>query len=196
MDSTLTPAQKWAPYALSAGNRLGIDPSFVLAQWLYETGNGTNLGATKYNNLAGIKSAPNSGKGIYDPSDSIHAGYTSLKAFTDDYVRVMQLDYYKNVMSTAKAGTSPLVSLSALNLSPWAEADYNTSGFLNYYNQAASVMGSKSDFTAVDTVKDAVSSFGSSLGIGSIDGDGITDFFKTNWWLIAIGLVLIAVIRK
>lgn len=182
---TLTPAQKWAPYALSAGKQLGIDPAFVLAQWLYETGGGTNLGSTKYNNLAGIKSAPNAAKGIYDPSDSIHAGYNSLSAFKDDYVRVMNLRYYDNFRSTALPGSSPLVSLAAMNASPWAEADYNTQGFLKYYNQAAGIMGTSSNFST-DGLLDSFS---------NIDTDAMLEVIKKNWWLIGAALILIAIVK-
>lgn len=187
---TLSPAQKWAPYAYSAGKQLGIDPAFVLAQWLYETGNGTNLGSTKYNNLAGIKSAANASKGIFDPSDSQHAGYTSLSAFTTDYVRVMNLGYYRDFLGIAKKA-DVTTSLSALNASPWSEADYNKTGFMKYYNQAASAVGSSK-----------VSGFGIDLEslaggdlLDNVNTDNIMSFMKEKWWLIAAALVVIAVLR-
>jgi hypothetical protein len=184
---TLTPAQKWAPYAYNAGKQLGIDPAFVLAQWLYETGNGTNLGSTKYNNLAGIKSSPNAAKGIYNPSDSQHAGYTSLSAFTQDYVKVMNLGYYRDFLSVAKKG-SVSSSLSALNASPWSEADYNTMGFMKYYNQAAKVVGGNAmpglDFDIGGDI------------LNGVNTDNILNFLKTKWWLIAGALVIIAVVKR
>lgn len=187
---TLTPAQKWAPYAYSAGNQLGIDPAFILAQWLYETGNGTNLGSTKYNNLAGIKSSPNASKGIFDPADSQHAGYTSLSAFTQDYVKVMNLGYYRDFLSTAKKGNVS-TSLSALNASPWSEADYNTSGFMKYYNQAAQVVGSKT-YTGIGIDLESLTN-GDLLG--NVNTDNIITFLKEKWWLIAGALVIIAILK-
>lgn len=187
---TLTPAQKWAPYAYNAGKQLGIDPAFVLAQWLYETGGGKNLGSKKYNNLAGIKSSPNASKGIYDPSDSIHAGYTSLSAFTQDYVRVMNLGYYKDFLKTAKSGNVN-TSLSALNASPWAEADYNKSGFLKYYNEAAKTMGSKT-YSAIDLDLESLS--GANI-LNGVNTDGIIGFLKEKWWIVAGALVVIAIMK-
>lgn len=188
MDSTLTPSQKWAPYAYSAGTQLGIDPAFVLAQWLYETGNGTNLGSKKYNNLAGIKSSPNAAKGIFDPSDSIHAGYTSLSAFTQDYVRVMNLSYYRDFLKTSRSTSDPMTMLKSMNASPWAEADYNTSGFMKYYNEAAKVMGSKS-YSGID-----LRNIGGNL-LNNVNTDSILSILKDKWWMIAAGLVIIAILK-
>ena len=181
---TSKPYVMWIPYAQSAGKQLGIDPAFVMAQWLYETGGGTNLGSTKYNNLAGIKSSPNASKGIFDPSDSIHAGYTSLDAFTRDYVRVMSLGYYRDFLATAKSGNAS-ASLAALNASPWSEADYNKSGFMKYYNEASGLMGSGGSTGGFD--------FGDLFGSGGTDG--ILAFLKEKWWLVVGALVVIAILK-
>lgn len=181
---TLTPTQKWAPYALRAGKELNMDPAFILSQWLYETGNGTNLGSTKYNNLAGIKSSPNVSKGIFDPSDSIHAGYSSLSAFTDDYVRVMKLGYYKDVRATATAGSNPISQLMAINKSPWAEADYSTTSWMKFYNQAAKVLGEK-DYSLETNGSDIL----------NVNTDGILTILKEKWWIVAGALVIIAVLK-
>ncbi len=185
---TLTPAQKWAPYALSAGTQLKYDPAFILATWLYETGNGTNTG-TKYNNLAGIKRKADPSKGIFDPTDSIHAGYTSLSAFTQDYIRVANQSNMRDFLSAARSSNDPATLLKAWDASPWAESNYDKSGFLSYYNQAAKVLG-----TGLYSPFDLSNVFGGDI-LGGINTDGIITFLKEKWWLVAGGLVIIAIVK-
>lgn len=132
--------KKIAPYAVRAGKVLGMDSNVIMAQWLYETGDGTNTG-TKYNNLAGIKLTPNSVKGAYKTPDSIHAAYTNLDAFTNDYIRVMSLSYYDNIRAVAKPGVNPVVAKKVIDASPYAVADYNETGFVRYYNAARKIIG-------------------------------------------------------
>lgn len=184
----MSAVESWVPYAKTAAANLGIDPAFVLAQWLYETGGGTNLGSTKYNNLAGLKSAPDSSKGIFDPPDSIHAGYLGLSDFTRDYIRVMKLPYYKDVLEAAKPGGNTASALEALNKSPYSEADYSKSGFMKYYNQAAEMLGIKNISLNLETL------IGGDLMAG-INADGILKLLKENWWLVAGALVVLAVLK-
>jgi hypothetical protein len=184
---TLSPAQKWAPYAYSAGKQLGIDPAFVLAQWLYETGNGTNLGSTKYNNLAGLKNGSTLSSGEYDPADSIHAGYSSLSAFTSDYVRMMNQSNMKSFMSVATSGADISTVLSAFDASPYAVGNYNKSGFMNYYKQATKVVGNAS---ANNYSTDAITDL-----LDGVNTDGILKILKDKWWIVAAALVLIAILK-
>ncbi len=131
------------PYAKNAAEQLGIDVNFIMAQWAYETANGTNLGSRKYNNLAGIKYSPSGAGSIgkYQPSDSAHAGYDTLNDFVSDYVRVMKLSYYKDVISTATGENNLDNAILAINKSPYAVQDYNISGFKRYYEQAKTITG-------------------------------------------------------
>lgn len=182
MDTTSF-SQKVAPYAVKAGNALNMDPAFIMAQWLYETGNGTNLGARKYNNLAGIKNGSVLSAGEYNPADSIHAGYTSLSAFTNDYIRTMSLGSYKTVRAAAAPGSNPLSQYMAINKSPWAEVDYSFSGWMKYYNESAKVLGEKN--YSLENIGD----------IFNVNSDGILKILKEKWWLVAGALVLIAVLK-
>lgn len=123
------------PYAQDAAARLGIPTSVILTQWAYETAWGTNQGS-KYNNHGGIKfiagpgGAPKySTQGFRAPTSSgMYAGYNSLQQFTDDYVRVMSLSYYKDVRATAQAGGSIKEIFEALGRSPYAETGYKLDG--------------------------------------------------------------------
>lgn len=189
--NTLSPVEKWAPYAYNAGQQLGIDPAFILAQWLYETGNGTNLGSTKYNNLAGLKNGSVLSPGEYDPSDSIHAGYSSLSAFTQDYVRMLRQNNMKSFMSVAQSRADTSTLLSAWDATPYAVGNYNKTGFMNYYKQAAAVVGGKTGGIGFDLE----SLTGGDL-LESIKTDNILAFLKEKWWLVAGALVVIAIVRR
>jgi Muramidase (flagellum-specific) len=185
---SLTPAQAWAPYAQAAGNALNMNAADILAQWLYETGNGTNLGSTKYNNLAGIKYTKNSVSGAFQPSDSQHAGYANLDAFVSDYIRVMKSSNYDQVRKSTSASSF----LSAINASPWSVADYNASGFMGYYKQATAALGQ----VPVSSIGIGLDSLPGSDILNGINGDGILSFLKEKWWMVAGALVIIAVIRR
>lgn len=131
---------KIAPYAKKAAAALGMDASVIMAQWLYETGDGTNTG-TKYNNLAGVKHTGSSTPAAFTVPNSIHAAYPTLDDFVTDYVRVLKLGYYKNVRAVAKPGVNPVVAKKAIDASPYAVADYNEAGFVNFYNIAKKILG-------------------------------------------------------
>jgi hypothetical protein len=76
---------KYSSYAVKAGKKLGVNPSYIYAQWAHETGYG-NSPATKNNNLAGINITSNSAKGSV---------YNTLDDFVNSYVRVIKQDRYK-----------------------------------------------------------------------------------------------------
>ena len=132
---------KIAPYAVKAGKLLGMDPAVIMTQWLYETGDGSNTG-TKYNNLAGVKHTGSSIPEAYTVPSSIHAAYPNLDAFVKDYVRVLNLSYYKGIRAIAKPGVDPVVAKRAIDASPYAVTDYNQSGWINYYQGAIKALGS------------------------------------------------------
>jgi len=145
-------ADKIAPYAKKAAASLGMDPAVIMAQWLYETGNGSNTG-TKYNNWAGIKLTKNSAAGAYQPADSIHAGYKTPDAFVADYVRVMKLSYYNNVRKVAAPGADPMAAKAAIDASPYATQNYNAEGWLRYFNQAKGILGGSTGTAAATQEK-------------------------------------------
>lgn len=131
---------KIAPYAKKAAELLKMDPAVIMAQWLYETGDGSNTG-TKFNNLAGVKLTGSSVSEAYAVPESIHAAYPTLDAFVKDYVRVLNLSYYKDVRAIAKPGVNPITAKNAIDASPYAVTNYNESGWINFYNAAVKILG-------------------------------------------------------
>jgi flagellum-specific peptidoglycan hydrolase FlgJ len=117
-------AAKMAPFAARAAAALNMPKEVILAQWSIESGNGTSDHAKKFNNHAGIK-VPVSRKFYgYRRQGTAFAGYSSLDAFTNDYISNMSLSFYKNVRGQSTIeGTA-----KALAKSPWDEGHYGGSG--------------------------------------------------------------------
>jgi flagellum-specific peptidoglycan hydrolase FlgJ len=114
---------KYLPYAERVKQELGQPVTLTLAQWAHETGMSTSKLSQQSNNLGGIKYTRNSETAhretrIYSAMN--YARYDSLDDFTTDYIRVMNLDYYKDVR---KAYSTPEISddILQLGLSPYAE---------------------------------------------------------------------------
>lgn len=113
---------KMQPYADKAAAALGIDAGVILAQWADESANGTSLLARSANNYGGINHSANS---IASGADGVFASYKSIDQFVQDYIRVMSLSYYKDVIAAGKKGDIP-GTIRALGESPYAASGYDT----------------------------------------------------------------------
>jgi hypothetical protein len=141
---------KYYGIAKLASSELGgkLDPFIVLSFWHWETAGGTNRGSKKLNNLAGIKWVDQKRKyGIEATQSGMYANYANLEEFAKDYARVLNLGYYKDVL-TAGVTSGYEDDVVAINLSPYAEADYdlktvidNTHAFRLLSGQASVVDG-------------------------------------------------------
>lgn len=132
-----------APYAVAAGKSLKMDPAAILAQWAYESGEGTNPGS-KYFNLAGINITKNSVSGAYamPNTKNNYAAYPNLSTFTQDYIRVMSSKSYSGIRAAAKPGaTDPAAVARQISASPYSTEDYSTPGYVRLYNKAVKVVG-------------------------------------------------------
>lgn len=115
--------EKMLPYAEKASAGTGIPVSVILAQWSWETDFGTNKGAREWNNHGGIKYVGASTQD-YKAGQGVYAGYNSLDNFVKDYIRVMNLSYYKKVREAK--GIKNIVT--ELGKSPYAESGYREIG--------------------------------------------------------------------
>lgn len=109
------------PVAKKAEKETGIPYQFIVAQWGWETGWGTNRGAKELNNHAGIKFVGSTVAGA--TKDGMYAKYNSTDLFIQDYKRVMNLIYYKPFTSNLKVDDRTLVQ--NFNKTPWAESKYD-----------------------------------------------------------------------
>lgn len=69
--------------AKMAGERLGIDPSIIFAQWAHETNNFSNRGARELNNFAGIRL----------PGSTEYRSFKDASDFADYYSNLIQHRY-------------------------------------------------------------------------------------------------------
>jgi flagellum-specific peptidoglycan hydrolase FlgJ len=115
-------------WAQKAAAGTGLPVSAVLTQWGWETGTGTSQ-FSRENNQAGIKFTGAPGSYQADPNGT--AGYTSMQAFVDDYVRVVKLGYYAQVRAAAPNG--PEAVLAAWAGTPYAEDPNYSPGLLGYW---------------------------------------------------------------
>jgi hypothetical protein len=115
---------KMKPYAQRAATALKMPYEAVITQWSVESGDGTSDLARLHNNHAGIK-VPSSRK-FYGSSipGSPFAHYSSLDAFTNDYISNMSLKYYNDV----RAAGSVEDTFRALAASPWDAGHYTDKG--------------------------------------------------------------------
>jgi flagellum-specific peptidoglycan hydrolase FlgJ len=99
-------------YAMSAGAVLGIPYEVIMAQWAHESAYGTSDLAKRANNFGGIKYTDNA-----DFKSGSYAGYNSIPAFVQDYIRVMSLSYYKPV----REAQGVRATIEAFGKTPYAE---------------------------------------------------------------------------
>lgn len=118
---------KMLPYAKQAEKETGVPYYWVMAQWAYETANGTNRGSTQLNNHAGIKYSQYAPAGT--TKDGMYAKYPTMDLYIKDYKRVMSLSYYKPF--TANTNVSDLDLIRNFAKTPWAETKYNEQAMLN-----------------------------------------------------------------
>lgn len=112
------------PYAKTASQGTGIPAGAILAQWGEETGYGTSDVSQQANNFAGISKQGDAGQyGRY-------AKYSSIDAFVNDYVHVMNLSYYQGVRSAGDGRSA----IAELGKSPWAEDPSYGQNILGIYN--------------------------------------------------------------
>lgn len=128
--------EKMKPYAEKASRGTGIPVSVILAQWAHESAYGGSYGAKNRNNHAGISNftgKPYNWSKAYkvDPRPSNEGGwynvYKNIDDFVDDYIHVMNLNYYDEVR---KAGQTPQIEDDVLELgkSPFAGNHYVKNG--------------------------------------------------------------------
>lgn len=172
-------------YAKESSNLLGgqLDPYIILAFWHWETGGGTNYGATKLNNLAGINWVGQKDKYGIDAKQSNlaqkeYAHYANLSEFAKDYARVLKLGYYKDVL-TAGLTAGYKDDVIALNESPYAGGDYNINTVVSNANEFRSLSGQE---TVIDDT--------SYITIPNTNGLSVDEITKA----IAIGVAFIGTI--
>lgn len=107
---------KYSSYAFRVDEETGMDYRVVLAQWSLESGMGRNRLALVHNNPGSIKYTGN--YGVYGPYG--FASYSGLDEFVQDYIRVMNLEYYAEVLKAR----DPLEQIRSLQASPYDEAHY------------------------------------------------------------------------
>lgn len=121
------------PWAKKAQDLTGLPYDYIVAQWGWETGWGTNRGSKTLNNHAGIKYSKYAPAGtVPDGSALNYAKYNSLDTFIKDYARVMNLSYYKEI----KSARNDTDRIKALNKSPYSESDYDINTMLSAQNIA------------------------------------------------------------
>jgi hypothetical protein len=110
--------------AKQIGANLGVDPSIIYAQFAHETGNFTNPGATKLNNLAGINVPGGTGRD--------YRSFSSLNDFGN---------YYTNLIRNRYSG-----ALGASNVDDYAKAlkqgGYFSDSLSNYERGMRNFQGS------------------------------------------------------
>lgn len=110
-----------APYAERAAEVLSIPAEVIMAQWAVESAHGGSSLARRAFNLGGIKYNKYS---IAEGKTGAFAKYKDLDQFTDDYIRVMSLPYYKEVRDAE--GIEDTVQ--ALAASPYDAGHYGGTG--------------------------------------------------------------------
>ncbi len=113
------------PWAKKAEQATGLPYDYIVAQWGWETGWGTNRGSKELNNHAGIKFSQ------YAPAGTIKSGmyakYPNMDLFIQDYARVYRLSYYTKI----KSARTDEERIKELNNSLWSESDYSISTMLS-----------------------------------------------------------------
>lgn len=139
--------QRYFQYAKQSSDLLGgqLDPYIILSFWHWETAGGTNIGAEKLNNLAGINWVDQKKKYGIDAKQSVYsqkeyAHYSSLSEFAKDYARVLRIGWYKDVL---KAGLTAGYKddVIELNESPYAGGDYNINTVVSNANAFKQLAG-------------------------------------------------------
>ena len=115
------------PHAKQAEKETGVPYYWIMAQWAYETGNGTNRGSQSLNNHAGIKYSKYSPTGT--TQNGMYAQYPSISDFIKDYKRVIGLSYYKPF--TSNLGGTDIDLIRNFAKTPWAETKYNEKAMLD-----------------------------------------------------------------
>ena len=105
--------KKMYPYAEYASKQTDIPIEVILSQWALETGWGRENEFINGLNLAGIKKNSTGSEFAYGD----YAGYSTLENSVNDWIRVMNKDYYNGV----REASSVPETIQALHSSPWAE---------------------------------------------------------------------------
>lgn len=113
------------PWAKKAEQATGLPYDFIVAQWGWETGWGTNRGSKSLNNHAGIKFSKYAPAGTV--KDGMYAKYPSMDVYIQDYKRVMGLSYYTKI----KSARTDIDRIKELNASLWSESDYDINTMLS-----------------------------------------------------------------
>jgi flagellum-specific peptidoglycan hydrolase FlgJ len=115
------------PYASRAARALNIPIDFILIQWEHESARGTSAIAKENLNHAGLKL----GKHVQVPAtvNRGHAKYNSLDDFTTDYIRVMSLSYYKNVIGVKTVEDA----IREIGKTPYAEDKKYSAKLMNLF---------------------------------------------------------------
>lgn len=155
--------QTYAPVAEHLAEQTNLNPLLFLAQFALESAWG-NSQVAHHNNLAGIKYA-----GGYFGSTNFDgfASYPSLSQFEGDYLRVLALPFYENVL--ASAGRSLDEQCVALGESIWSESHYGDPPGSNLFAYLAQLTPLGDNSLATDAAKIEAEigvPAGSSLGAG------------------------------
>lgn len=111
--------KKMLPWAKKAQQATGLPYDYIVAQWGWETGWGTNRGSKELNNHAGIKYSQYAPAGT--TKSGMYAKYPSMNLFIQDYARVYRLSYYTKI----KSAKTDEERIKELNNSLWSESDYS-----------------------------------------------------------------------
>lgn len=114
--------EKMRPYAQQASLKTGLPTSYILAQWVEESGWGTSEAAKDNLNFAGI-TAP-AGSGLTPGMDSAYAGFSNIDDFVRAYIDTINSPRYSGARSAAANGASATKVFGMLQEEGYAE-DHN-----------------------------------------------------------------------
>lgn len=174
------------PWAKKAESETGLPFDYIVAQWGWETGWGTNRGSKNLNNHAGIKFSKYAPAGT--TQDGMYAKYPTMDHFIKDYARVYRLSYYTKIKS-ARTDTD---RIKELNTSLWSESDYDINTMLSAQKIAREYGGGVSTPTPIVTELPAAASTLSNINVKDLSGGELEQ-----WAAVGIGLaILLSLIPK
>lgn len=179
------------PWAKKAEQATGLPYDFIVAQWGWETGWGTNRGSKNLNNHAGIKFSKYAPAGTV--KDGMYAKYPSMDIYIQDYKRVMGLSYYTKIKS-ARTDTD---RIKELNASLWSESDYDINTMLSA-QALAKQYGEGITVTTPAPAPAPAINIGSELGSFNISNlSGLSGGELETWASVGIALaVLLTIIPR
>jgi uncharacterized FlgJ-related protein len=128
------------PYAKQVEQATGLPSSLIVSWWSWETNFGTNRGAKELNNHGGIKYID--GRSPYQSYKSgMYAGYGSIDLFVKDYIRILNIKGHGYPEVLDHQGETWEKITRDMNISAYAEADYNIPEIIKRAKAAMKITG-------------------------------------------------------